>query len=789
MKYSILNPSNNKIMKKISAGILFLLFFALAACDRTNQTAVIIPQPVEISMSKGHITLHKSDNISYVGGEQAGEVAKYLGKVLRPATGFAFEAHQGSDGNLLLVLDTTLSWQPEQYRLRITGKRITLTGCTPAGLSRGVQTIRQLLPCQIERDSVVKDIKWIVPCLEINDYPRFAWRGMHLDVSRHFFDIEFIKKYIDLIALHKMNTFHWHLVDDQGWRIEIKKYPRLTEVGAWRVDREDKPWNSRQPQQPGEKATYGGYYTQEEIKEVVAYAAERHINIVPEIEMPAHVGSAMAAYPEYSCTGGPFTVPPGGVWPITDIYCAGKEETFKFLEDVLTEVMELFPSPYIHIGGDEADKTEWKKCPLCQKRIRAEGLKDEAELQSYFIKRIEKFLNSKGRKLVGWNEILEGGLAPGAVVMSWRGFEGGIAAAKSGHEVVMTPTSHCYFNVYQGDAADEPEAFSGYLSLKKVYSFEPVPSGLTDEEAKFIIGGQGDLWTEMVRDGSRAEYMVLPRMTALSEVLWSPRESRDWQRFNTNLTSMTRRFDVMGLNYSKGTYKVEMSPSFDMVTNSVSISLLSEQLSPDIRYTIDGSEPTAGSPKYSSPIIISAPATLKAAVFEDGKMIGNVSEKAVNINKATGKKVTYKTAYQSKYQASGDITLVDGICGSLYFNDGYWQGFEGDDMDVIIDLGKENSFKKIVAEFIASTGSWIFLPQWVEFSASPDGNIFTPLGRTENKTRPEDQGTMKQQLAWTGGEVNARFIHVLAKNLGVCPSWHAGAGGKAWLFADEIIVE
>ena len=512
---------------------------------------VIIPQPVHMEQEKGSFTLHPSAEINYTGGEWAKNEAGFLAEMLRPATGFALETEEGTDGAINLVIDTALKMNPEGYLLTVEKKKVTLTGCTPAGLSRGLQTIRQLLPPEIESSTIISGVKWSMPCISITDYPRFAWRGMHLDVSRHFFDVDFIKRYIDILAMHKMNIFHWHLVDDQGWRIEIKKYPRLTEVGAWRVDREDKPWNSRPPQQPGEKATYGGFYTQEEIKEVVAYAAERHINVVPEIEMPAHVSSALAAYPEYSCTGGPFTVPPGSVWPITDIYCAGKDETFAFLEDILTEVMELFPSPYIHIGGDEADKTEWRKCPDCQARIRKEGLKDEAELQSYFVKRMQKFLNSKGRNLIGWDEILEGGLAPGAAVMSWRGFDGGIEAAKAGHDVVMTPVSHTYFNLYQADPATEPLAYRGIITLEKVYLFEPVPAGLTEDEAKHIIGAQACLWTEMVTDGNTAEYMILPRLTALSEVLWSAPENRSWDDFIIRLPKMMERFEVMGLNYSK----------------------------------------------------------------------------------------------------------------------------------------------------------------------------------------------------------------------------------------------
>lgn len=531
--------------------ILALSVFFFSCIDQQTTLPAIIPQPVKMESGKGNFTLRPSAEIQYSGGEWAKNEAGFLAEMLRPATGFALETEEGTDGDINLVIDTALKINPEGYLLTVDRKKVTLTGCTPAGLSRGLQTIRQLLPPGIESSTVVNGLKWTMPCISITDYPRFAWRGMHLDVSRHFFDVDFIKRYIDILAMHKMNIFHWHLVDDQGWRIEIKKYPRLTEIGAWRVDREDKPWNSRTPQQSGEKATYGGFYTQEEIKEVVAYAAERHINVVPEIEMPAHVSSALAAYPEYSCTGGPFTVPPGSVWPITDIYCAGKDETFAFLEDILTEVMELFPSPYIHIGGDEADKTEWMKCQDCQARIRSEGLKDEAELQSYFVKRIERFISSKGRQLIGWDEILEGGLAPGAAVMSWRGFDGGIEAAKAGHDVVMTPVSHTYFNLYQADPATEPLAYRGMITMEKVYLFEPVPDGLTEDEAKHIIGAQACLWTEMVQDGRTAEYMILPRLTALSEVLWSAPESKSWESFKIRLPGMMKRFDVMGLNYSK----------------------------------------------------------------------------------------------------------------------------------------------------------------------------------------------------------------------------------------------
>ncbi len=538
---------------KISYLLVIMTLSALLFSCKTEHPSLpaVIPMPVSMEVAIGDFVLKPSSRISYTGGVEAAAVAEQLAAMLRPSTGFALNTSEDSDGDIRLVTDNSGEWKPEEYRLSVTGRRVTLTAATPEGLFRGIQTVRQLLPPQAEGSAIATDVDWVIPCVDITDYPRFDWRGMHLDVSRHFFDVDFIKRYIDILAMHKLNVFHWHLVDDQGWRIEIKKYPRLTETGAWRVDREDKPWNSREPQQPGEKATYGGFYTREQIKEIVEYAAERYITVVPEIEMPAHVGSALAAYPQYSCTGGPFTVPPGGVWPITDIYCAGKEETFTFLEDVLTEVMELFPSPWIHVGGDEADKTEWRRCPDCQARIRNEGLKDEDELQSYFIRRIEKFLNSNGRGLIGWDEILQGGLAPEATVMSWQGFEGGVAAAKSGHQAVMAPVSYCYFNVYQGDPATEPVSFSGLLTLKKVYSFEPVPPELTPDESKYIIGAQGCLWTEYITDGKTAEYMILPRLTALSEVVWSAPENRAWEGFSARLPKMMERFDAMGLTYSK----------------------------------------------------------------------------------------------------------------------------------------------------------------------------------------------------------------------------------------------
>jgi hexosaminidase len=755
---------------------------------KDNEPA-IVPIPAEMNLHRGYFILKPDARITWSGGVGAAISAEALASSLRPATGYKLGTSEGTEGEITVALEPEKEWRSEEYRLTVERKSVTLTAGTSEGLFRGIQTIRQLLPPEIYGKKPETDLKWTMHCISITDYPRFAWRGMHLDVSRHFFDKEFVKKYIDILAMHKLNVFHWHLVDDQGWRIEIKKYPKLTEVGAWRVDRENKPWDSRQPQQPEEKTTYGGFYTQDEIREVVAYAAEKYITIVPEIEMPAHVGSAMAAYPEYSCTGGPFTVPPGGVWPITDIYCAGKEETFTFLEDVLIEVMALFPSEYIHIGGDEADKTEWKRCPECQSRIRNEGLKDEHELQSYFIKRIEKFLNSNGRKLIGWDEILQGGLAPEATVMSWQGFDGGIAAARSGHKAVMAPVSHCYFSVYQGDPDTEPESFRGRLTLKKVYSFEPVPPELAAEEAKLITGAQGCLWTEYVTDSKTAEYMILPRLTALSEVVWSMADRRDWIDFNKRLPKMMERFEAAGINYSRGSFHVDMSASYDEATGNILLEMTSEQPSPEIRYTTDGTEPGAGSPLYIKPLKMTGKKTVKAAIFNDRIMKGGISAENININMATGTKVQYNIPCSDRYMGHGDKTLVNGINGSSDFNDGHWQGFEGTDMDVVIDLGKETAVRSVSSSYMAAVGSWIFLPVNVEYSFSADGTTFTSLGTVVTKSGPADQNHMIERYPISFPSVEARYIRVLARGLITCPPWHAGAGSRAWVFCDEIVVE
>ncbi len=637
-----------------AAGILLFCYCSPKKIEQATYELNIIPRPVEMNRTETSFQLKSNPQIYYSQKELALE-AHYAKTGLDQVAGIKAtlmddESMEGLKGAIVLSIDDEID-QEEGYRLTI-DKNINIAGNSPKGVFYGIQSLLQIIHQS-------KPYDFVLPGVTINDHPRFSWRGMHLDVSRHFFDKEFIKKYIDILALHKMNTFHWHLVDDQGWRIEIKKYPKLTEIGAWRVDREHLPWNERPTQNPGENASYGGYYTQEDIKEIIAYAAQRHIVVVPEIEMPAHVSSAIAAYPEYSCQGRPITVPPGGVWPITDIYCAGKEETFAFIEDVLSEVIALFPSNFIHIGGDEADKTEWKRCSLCQKRITAENLKDEHELQSYFISRIDKFLSENGRRLIGWDEILEGGLAENAAVMSWRGEQGGIQAAKMNHDVVMTPVSHCYFDYYQSlNKEIEPTAFGGFTDLHKVYHYEPVPKELSEKEARHILGAQGNIWTEYIHTGHHVEYMALPRMSALAEVLWTPDSLKNFNSFLSRLESLFNIFSAMELNYHVAAPQLFEDMIF---IDSIAISLKNPLGIGNIHYTLDGSDPTESSLRYTEPIVLRDDAILKAITrLDNGKTSGVKQSRIAKKNPVPAQKTKEKMKHGLLYQYyEGAITKLD----------------------------------------------------------------------------------------------------------------------------------
>jgi hexosaminidase len=518
--------------------VAFLILMAtetLAVAQPTEPS--IIPRPASLTVAAG--VFHLNGDAEIVTKHSARPVGEYLADLLRPTLNLRLvEGQSQAPTQLIIQVDPAANTGAEGYSLQISPQRVQIRATTAAGAFYGVQTLRQLCPAEIDSKSAQHSDGWDIPCLQIDDRPQYQWRGMMLDVCRHFRDVAYVKRFIDLMALHKLNTLHWHLTDDQGWRIEIKKYPKLTVVGAWRDD--------------GHGGKYGGFYTQDEIRDVVAYAAARHITIVPEIEMPGHSTAAVTAYPELACTDGPFAV--ATTWGVfKDIYDPAKPHTFEFLEDVLTEVMDLFPGQFIHIGGDEVPKDRWKADPDCQALMKREGLKNEDELQSYFVRKIDAFITSKGRRMIGWDEILEGGLAPGAAVMSWRGIDGGVAAAKSGHDVVMTPMDFVYFDHYQSQGPDRPKAIGGYTPIEKVYSFQPTPPALSAQEAAHVLGSQANLWSEYFDSDRQNDYMAFPRECALAEVLWTPPDRHDYNDFSRRLPAMLARLDQFKVQYFRAT--------------------------------------------------------------------------------------------------------------------------------------------------------------------------------------------------------------------------------------------
>lgn len=624
---------------------IFIVLSLISISILTAQEKVsIIPQPTKLELQKGYFVFNSNTKIWIDPNKELEQLGKYFTDLINQQSGLKLNATWKMTREIpksLIRIEFKKDFKNEEaYSLQIKPNLIKIQAKGGAGIFYALQTLFQLFPLN------EKQIK--VQCLKIYDEPRFQWRGAHLDVCRHFFPVEFVKKYIDILAMYKMNRFHWHLTEDQGWRIEIKKYPKLTEIGAWRKDENGN--------------LYGGFYTQEQIKDIIDYAKKKYITIIPEIEMPGHSLAALASYPQFSCTGGPFEVL--NHWTITkDVYCAGNDSTFIFLQNILSEVMDLFPSDIIHIGGDEVPKDRWKECPKCQARIKTENLKDEHELQSYFIQRIEKFVNSKGKKIIGWDEILEGGLAPNALVMSWRGIAGGIAAAKQKHFVVMSPGTHCYFDHYQA-LQNEPKAIGGYTTLEKVYSFEPVPSELNEEEAKYILGAQANVWTEYIETTDHVEYMLLPRLIALSEVVWSDKNSRNLDDFlyrikkhyeilstkNINFRIPTPLPDENEILISKGT-KVTFNKPID---NS------------NIFYTIDGTEPTINSIKYTEPLIIDDNILIKAKTFLPNGKSNTLSSVHFTIIDSTMNGINYKY-YEGVFDSIPDLTKLNPIKeGKIY---------------------------------------------------------------------------------------------------------------------------
>jgi len=761
----------------------------LAGCAPENRNAAIVPYPNDIVYGRGSYSVA---NRPLVVDERADERTRNalteFASRLEMATGgsnpVVYSGEMPAKG-IRFVIDETVA--DEGYKLDIDRRGVEVRASGFAGFLYAVQSIKQLLPVEIYGTAPAAEAEWNLPCLSIDDAPRFAYRGLHLDVSRHFFPVEEVKRYIDMMAVHKLNRLHWHLTDDQGWRVEIKRYPELTEKGSVRKQTViRKEWDNY------DGVPYGGYYTQEQIRDVVKYASDRGITIIPEIDLPGHMMAALATYPELGCTGGPYDV--WQRWGISEeVLCAGNDKIFEFLEGVFEEIVELFPSEYVHIGGDECPKVRWHECPKCQARIRELGFKDDGKysaehyLQCYVMTRISKFLNGKGRRIIGWDEILEGEVAPDATVMSWRGNEGGIEAAKLGHDVIMVPTQYFYFDYLQSQDVDrEPFGIGGYVPVEKVYSYEPPYEELTPEQQKHIIGIQANMWTEYIADADHLEYMLLPRLAALSEVQWCRPEVRDWERF-IGTFRMDRIYSAMGYNFAKHIFGVSGSYEADTDKGCVMVSVSTQGDAP-IYYTLDGSEPTPASSVYTGPVAIDHTCTFKAAALREG-IDAPVYERSFAFNKATCRKVTLNAPASEKYAYAGGVTLVDGVVGSTTFAGGAWIGFLPEPMDVTIDMEGVEGYSQVTVTALSGKSDWIFPPSSIEVLTSDDGEHFTQAAsmtvKPDGPTDPDDI----RNYTLSFPETAARYLRVVATAEKSIPDWHPGKGRHSYLFVGEIAVE
>jgi len=755
--------------------LVFSLWF-LVGCDaekqstpeyRSKEEIQIIPQPQEIKIEEGFFEINKNTTITTFPDSK--NEALYLKQLIENSSNFKIdivftESISLEEANTILLFNQHQINSKEAYQLTSTEHSLGILSMSNIGLMNGIQTLRQLFINDFHSNQK-RDI-WYLPTVTIKDSPKFKHRGLLLDCSRHFYKKEVIKKYIDLLALYKMNVLHWHLTEDQGWRIAIDKYPKLTEIGAWRTELD------------GSK--YGGFYTKSDIRKIVAYATERHITVIPEIELPGHSQAAIAAYPYLSCTGEQIEV--ANDWGVfKEIYCAGNDSVFTFLEDVLTEVMELFPSKYIHIGGDEAPKFRWEHCDKCQQRIKDENITDEHGLQSYFISRIEKFLNKNGRQLIGWDEILEGGLSENATVQSWRGMEGGITAANSGHNAIMSPTSYAYFD-YDLKAID----------LEKVYNFDPIPKELAKDKHHFIIGGECNMWTEHVPDENNLDSKVFPRLLAMSEVLWSYPKERNYAEFYNRLQHHYPILKSMNVNYGAENLPIQV----ETIISENDVYILASPGNKDLMVYYKWECDTCNDFEWAHyEIMLEQSGTLIFQAFKNDEKYEDSIKQTFEFHNALTKKVTYKSQYNQWYTAGGDSGLVDSKTGSLDFRDGNWQGFWGNDAEMVLDLGKvdftddEQKISEIAINFYQYNNSWIFFPTKVEFAISSDGKYFETVQTLDNENiKPQARGKLIETFRTRFERQHIRYIKVKAINIKKVPDWHEAAGSKAWIFMDEIIV-
>lgn len=721
-----------KRVGKVLGGTLLVGSVLFTSCNQTVETQIqLIPEPFEMTQSDG---MFKVSQAMLVGAGSTSNKVNFR-----------------VDPNATDIPD-------EGYQLEIDEAGVRLTAKTETGLFYGKQTLLQLLTPNG------------LPYVKINDHPRFPYRGLHLDVSRHFFDKEEVKKLMNVMSYYKLNTLHLHLTDAGGWRLQIDKYPKLTQEGAFRTQSDWREWwdngKDRQYLKEGTEGAYGGYYTKDDIRDMLAYAAEKHITIIPEIEFPAHSDEVFVAYPELCCAGKSHT---------SGDFCIGNPKTFEFMENVLTEVIELFPSEHIHIGGDEAGKNTWKTCPKCQALMKKEKLANVDELQSYMIRKAEEFLNSKGRRLIGWDEILEGGLAPEATVMSWRGEAAGFKSARMGHDVIMTPGSYMYFDFYQADPRYQPVAIGGYTPIRKVYNYNPIPQdSLTAEEAKHFLGVQANTWTEYIPTPEHLEYMMFPRALAVAEIGWTPQEKRDWQDFKPRVNAHIPVLQQMGLNPFPLSNELEFDMVVDTIQKEIRVTMDAEKYPAEIHYTTDGSTPTASSPIYQEPIVVKDSAKIVAGIFVNGQLQDRVSEQRVDYHKGIGKSIRFNSRLYPGYMAGGINAIINGYRGGLTYLDQRWQGYT-DNLDCVIDLGEVMDLHQVSSKWMQLTGPGVYQPEKVEVLTSEDGKNFTSQGVIPT-TIPQDKSDLTFQEYTFQGNWKARYVQLKAQN------------PKGFIFVDEIVI-
>jgi len=769
----------------IFAVFVSLFFISCSDNEKTIQadySVVPIPRFIDIEDSSFFV-LNKSTRILFIEGNDESKIlADFLSDYIDKSSGIKLELTTENRNKNIIRLQKDIADVGEgYYKIAISPEDITIHAGDNNGLFYGIQTLRKSIP-----PGEAGNISFSTGVIE--DFPRFSHRGASLDVARHFFSVEFVKKYIDVLAMYNMNVFHWHITDDQGWRIEIKKYPELTTIGSQRtetaIDRHSEEYDGK---------PYGGFYTQDQIKEVIEYAAQRYITVIPEIDIPGHTLSVLTSYPHLGCTGGPYQV--GRGWGIfEDVLCAGNDSVFTFLDDVFSEIVELFPSKYIHIGGDECLKNRWMACPKCQLRMKNLNIKDNKQhsageqLQSYFIHRVEEMINKKGRSIIGWDEILEGGVAPNATIMSWRGTEGGIYAAGKGHNVIMTPESYVYLDYYQSAEVDkEPYTFGWLNNLEKVYNFDPLPHELEKDKQKHILGGQVNVWTEYIPEEEHVEYMLLPRMAAFAETLWSYPAQKDYNEFVTRMYKQSIILDKLGYKNCKRAYAVQANYDYDLDRHEIKATLYTLGNSP-VFYTLDGTEPDDQSQRYMGTITLNKSAILKAVTYRDNWK-SEVYTKDISFNKATARKIDLKTRPDTRYTFNGAIMLVDGQAGyKESYRTGSWLGFLDTDMDAVIKLDSATQVSSVSWNNFVNTRGGLFAPESVTIQVSDDGSNFKTVYQ-ESYTIPSahkkpEVTAMKANF----GEVTTNYIRVTLKNIKTFPEWHEKKGSKAFLMIDEICV-